>query len=120
MTKTIKVVCSVLACLLLVLGLASCSTQKKWEKYAEDIRVAEAKGEALSYADVLGELGTPTVNLTFSFGGSGESGDATWYEGCENDDELEAKLEAGEEVLYIHVRFSGGKAVDAETGIAKK
>lgn len=119
MTKTIKVVCSVLACLLLVLGLASCSTQKKWEKYAEDIRVAEAKGEALSYADVLGELGNPTVNLTFSFGGSGESGSATWYEGCGTYEDLQAKVDAGEEVLYIKVTFSGGKAIDAVTGVEK-
>ena len=79
MTKTIKTICSLLVCALLVLTLASCSAQKKYEKYAEDIRVAVAKEEPKTYAEVIDKLGAPTVNLTASFGGSGENGSCTWY-----------------------------------------
>lgn len=118
MTKTLKTICSLFICALLVLTLASCSKQKEYEKYAEDIRVAEAKGEAKSYADVLGKLGTPTVNATFALGGSGETGSCTWYADCANMDDVEAKLDAGKDVPYIQVTFSGGKAIDAKAGVS--
>ena len=97
--------------------IASCSAQKKYEKYAEDIRVAEAKGEAKTYAEVVDKLGAPTVNFTASLGGSGENGYCIWYADCASMDDVDAKLEAGKEVPYIRVTFSGGKAVDAKTGV---
>lgn len=117
MTKTFKSICAVLVCALLALTLMSCSAEKKYEKYAEQIRVAEAKEEALTYAEVIEKLGAPTVNLTSSIFGSGESGWATWYDRCESQEDLDAKLEAGKSVPYISVSFSGGKAVDAKTGV---
>ena len=117
MTKTIKTICSLLVCALLVLTLASCSAQKKYEKYAEDIRVAAAKEEYKTYEEVVKKLGTPTVNLTGSLFGSGVSGLATWYADCANADELQAKLDAGKEVPYITVNFADGKAKDASTGV---
>lgn len=117
MTKTIKTICSLFVCALLVLTLASCSAEKKYEKYAEDIRVAEAKGEAKTYAEVIDKLGAPTVNLTASFGGSGENGYCTWYADCASMDDVEAKLDAGKEVPYIRVLFSGGKAIEAKAGV---
>ena len=118
MTKTLKTICSLFVCALLVLTLASCSKQKEYEKYAEEIRVAEAKGEAKSYADVIGKLGAPTLNATFSMMGSGETGYCTWYADCADMKVVEAKLEAGEEVPYIQVTFSSGKAVDAKAGVS--
>lgn len=117
MTKTMKVICSVLVCALLTLTLASCSAQKKYEKIAEDIRVAVAKEEPLSYEKVVEKLGQPTINLSMSIGGSGVNGWITWYDGCENQDALDAKLEEGKEVAYIRVSFAGGKAVEAEAGV---
>lgn len=117
MTKTMKIVCSLLVCALLTLTLASCSAQKKYEKMAEDIKVAHAKEEELTYEEVEKKLGEPTINLSMSIGGSGISGWITWYDGCEDEEALEAKLEAGKEVAYITVSFSGGKAVDAEAGV---
>lgn len=117
MTKTMKIICSVLVCALLTLTLASCSAQKKYEKMAEDIRVAVAKEEPLTYEEVSKKLGDPTINLSASFGDSGVTGWITWYDGCEDQDALDAKLEAGKEVAYIRVSFSGGKAVDAEAGV---
>lgn len=118
MTKTIKTICSLLVCALLVLTLASCSAQKKYEKYAEDIRVAEAKGEAKTYAEVIDKLGVPTQDLTSDLFGSGKGGWATWYADCETMKDVEAKLDAGKEVPYITVTFSGGKAVEAEAGVS--
>lgn len=117
MTKTMKVICSVLVCALLTLTLASCSAQKKYEKMAEDIRVAVAKEEPLSYEKVVEKLGQPTINLSMSIGGSGVNGWITWYDGCENQEALDAKLEEGKEVAYIRVSFASGKAVDAEAGV---
>lgn len=117
MTKTFKIICSVLVCALLTLTLASCSAQKKYEKIAEDIRVAVAKEEPLSYEKVVEKLGQPTINLSMSIGGSGVNGWITWYDGCENQDALDAKLEEGKEVAYIRVSFAGGKAVEAEAGV---
>lgn len=117
MTKTIKTICSLLVCALLVLTLASCSAEKKYEKYAEDIRVAVAKEEPKTYAEVIDKLGAPTVNITASFGGSGENGSCTWYADCASMDDVEAKLDAGKEVPYIRVLFSGGKAIEAEAGV---
>ena len=117
MTKTFKTICSVLVCALLTLTLASCSAQKKYEKYAEDIRVAAAKEDHITYEEAVKKLGEPTVNLSMSIGSSGVSGWVTWYDGCEDNDALEAKLEAGKEVAYITVSFSGGKAVDAKAGV---
>ena len=117
MTKTIKTICSLLVCALLVLTLASCSAQKKYEKYAEDIRVAQAKEEPKTYAQVIDKLGAPTVNFTASFGGSGENGYCIWYADCASMDDVEAKLEAGKKVAYITVTFSDGKAIKAEAGV---
>lgn len=117
MTKTIKTICSLLVCALLVLTLASCSAEKKYEKYAEDIRVAVAKEEPKSYADVIDKLGAPTQELTGDVFGTGKGGWATWYDGCENYEEVEAKIEAGKKVAYITVTFSEGKAIKAEAGV---
>lgn len=117
MTKTIKTICSLLACALLVFTLASCSAQKKYEKMAENIRVAQAKEEPLTYEDVAKKLGDPTIDLSASFGSSGKTGWITWYDGCEDNDAYEAKLEEGKEVPYITVSFRDGKAVDAEAGV---
>ena len=74
MTKTIKSLFAVIVCALAILTLASCSAQKQYDKYAEKIRVAEAKGEAISYAEVIEKLGAPTLNATTSLFGSGETG----------------------------------------------
>ena len=117
MTKTIKTICSVLVCALLVLTLASCSAEKKYQKIAEDIRVAEAKGETLTYEEVVKKLGTPTINASISVGSSGANGAVYWYHKCENQEALNAKLEAGKSVPYIKVTFLGGKAVDATAAV---
>lgn len=117
MTKIFKSICTVLVCALLTLVLVGCSAEKKYEKYAEQIRVAEAKEDPFTYAEVLEKLGTPTVNLTSSILGSGESGWATWYAGCETQKDVDAKLEEGKKVPYITVTFAGGKATNAKTGV---
>ena len=117
MTKTFKSICTIFVVALLALVLVGCSAEKKYEKYAEKIRVAEAKNEALTYAEVIDKLGAPTINLTTSIFGSGETGWCTWYDGCDTTEELNEKLEAGKKVAYISVSFSGGKAVDAKTGV---
>lgn len=117
MTKTLKSICALLVCAVLTFTLASCSAQKKYEKMAEKIRVAEAKEEPLTYEEVVDKLGQPTVNLSGSLFGSGVSGICTWYDGCESVEEFNEKLDAGKEVAYISVTFASGKATNAEAGV---
>ena len=121
MKRIFKVLSVALVLGLLVFTLASCSAEKKYEKYAEQIRVAEAKDEAISYADVIKKLGEPTENYTteISFGSLEvkRSGSAYWYDGCADKDALDEKLEAGKEVVYIVVTFKDGFAIDAEVKV---
>lgn len=117
MTKILKTISALFLCAIFVFALASCSAQKKYEKYAEDIRVAAAKEEPLSYVDVVSKLGEPTIDLSTDIFGSGKTGWITWYDGCEDLDAYEAKLEEGKKVAYIRVSFNGGEAVDAEAGV---
>lgn len=120
MKKTFKVIFSVLVCMALVFTLASCSAEKKYEKYEEKINVAAAKEEYISYDEVVKKLGDPTKNTTVSYGNTKESGFCIWYAGCEDMDELEEKLEEGKEIPYIYVTFKDGNAIDAEFGIKEK
>ena len=121
MTKTFKSICAVLVCALLALTLMSCSAEKKYEKYAEQIRVAEAKEEALTYEEVIEKLGEATIDNTSAgdlFGMELKRvGVAYWYAGCESEEDLNAKLEAGKEVPWIKVTFADGVATDATTGV---
>ena len=116
MTKTFKSLCAIIVCALAVLTLASCSAQKQYDKYAEKIRVAEAKGEAITYAEVIDKLGQPTLNATASILGSGETGYAVWYADCADLEEVSALHEQGKSVPYIQITFAGGKATNAESG----
>ena len=120
MKKTFKVIFSVLACMLLVFTLASCSAEKKFEKYEEKINVAAAKEDYISYDEVVKKLGDPTQNATVSLGNTKETGFCIWYAGCEDMDELKEKLEEGKEVPYIYVTFNDGDAIEAEFGIKEK
>lgn len=117
MTKTLKSICALLVCAVLTFTLASCSAQKKYEKMAEKIRVAEAKEEPLTYEEVVDKLGQPTVNGTISALGSGATGICVWYAGCESTEEFNEKLDNGKEVAYISVTFAKGKATNAEAGV---
>lgn len=107
MKKFLKALVAVLA----VVVLAGCS--KISEGYAEDIRVAEAKGEHMTYAEVVEDLGLPHVDLVFPVVG----GVATWYKGYESLDEATAAHDAGKTVSYITITFNGNKlATDAKYG----
>lgn len=92
-----------------IVALAGCS--KVSEKYAEDIRVAEAKGEHVTYAEVIDDLGLPHSELSL-FGKV-----STWYKGYDSKEEAEAAYEAGKTVAYITITFDmDNKAIDAEYG----
>ena len=110
MKKLLKALIAVFA----VVVLAGCS--KVSEKYAEDIRVAEAKGEHITYAEVIDDLGLPHEEwnlLLVKF--------SKWYKGYDSKEEAKAAIEAGKEVAYITVSFdSNNRAIDAEYGVAKK
>lgn len=110
MKKILKALVAVFA----VITLAGCS--KVSEKYAENIRVAEAKGEHITYAEVIDDLGLPHEEwnlLLVKF--------SKWYKGYDSKEEALAAIEAGKEVAYITVSFdSNNKAIDAEYGVSKK
>jgi spermidine/putrescine-binding protein len=109
MKKILKALLAVVA----VVVLAGCN--KVSENYAEKIRVADAKGENLTYAEVKEDLGEPHINLVIeAFGLSG--GTATWYKGYESKEEADAAFEAGKTVAYITVTVADGKAIDAKYG----
>lgn len=110
MKKLFKALLAVVA----VVVLAGCS--KVSEGYAEDIRVAEAKGEHMTYAEVIDDLGLPHEEwnlLLVKF--------SKWYKGYDSKEEALAAIEAGKKVAYITVSFdSNNKAIDAEYGEAVK
>lgn len=110
MKKLLKALIAVFA----VVVLAGCS--KVSEKYAEDIRVAEAKGEHMTYGEIYEDLGAPHEEwnlLLVKF--------SKWYKGYDSKEEAKAAIEAGKEVAYITVSFdSNNRAIDAEYGVAKK
>lgn len=119
MKKTLRIFGLAFICSLLVLTLASCSAQKKFEKAAEKIRVAEAKEEPLTYEKVEKMLGEPTVDATVSLGSRGKTGLVTWYAGCKTMEEVKEKVNAGKDVAYIAVTFDDGKALDAKVSVAE-
>ena len=104
MKKFFKAMLAVLT----VVVLASCS--KVTDSYAEKIRVAEAKGENMTYAEVIDDLGLPheewnLVLVKYS----------KWYKGYETKEEAQAALEEGKTVAYIVITFnSDNLAIDAE------
>lgn len=105
MKKFLKALVAVFA----IVALAGCS--KVSESYAEDIRVAEAKGEHITYAEVIDDLGLPHAELALLGKVS------TWYKGYDSKEEADAAYEAGKTVAYITITFDmNNKAVDAEYG----
>jgi len=107
MKKFLKALVAVLA----VVVLAGCS--KVTEKYAEDIRVAEAKGEHMTYAEVVDDLWLPHSDISLPLIGK----TATWYKGFKSADEANAAYEEGKTVAYITITFnSKDQAIDATYG----
>lgn len=102
--------------LVLGLGLASCGIN---EKSAEKINVAAAKEDHFTYEEVIKKYGTPVVNGVVSGFGVEETGVCTWYEGCENMDEVNAKLEKGKSIDVLVVTFANGLATKAEYSVAE-
>ena len=110
MKKFFKAMLAVLT----VVVLASCS--KVTDSYAEKIRVAEAKGENMTYAEVIDDLGLPHEEWDFSIGSLISFGKySKWYKGYETKEEAQAALEEGKTVAYIVITFnSDNLAIDAE------
>jgi ABC-type metal ion transport system substrate-binding protein len=104
MKKFFKAILAVLT----VVVLASCS--KVTDSYAEKVRVAEAKGENMTYAEVIDDLGLPQEEwnlLLVKY--------SKWYKGYETTEEAQAALEEGKTVAYIVITFnSDNLAIDAE------
>ena len=69
--------------------------------------------------EVIKKYGTPVVNGVVSGFGVEETGVCTWYEGCENMDEVNAKLEKGKSIDVLVVTFANGKATKAEYSVAE-
>lgn len=109
-----KIVSAILVCVLMlgvVLSLASCS--KISESYADKINKAAEKDEHYTYSEVMEDLGKNAVDLTLNVLNN-HNGAIVAAKGCESLEEINEKLEAGEEVKGIVVVILNNKATSAE------
>ena len=81
------------------------------ESYVKKVEDAAAIGEHLTYAEVYKDLG----EATFEGGVEGKyaTGIFVWVVGCEDDDDVEEKLEAGKTLKALYITFAAGKAISA-------
>ena len=109
--KLVKRFSLVALLLVAVLSLASC---KGLEGLADDINKAAEDGEAMTYSQVMDELGDDVINYTADVPVVGRNGVLIKVKGCANWEEINEKLEAGKTVKGIVVTVIGGKATAAE------
>ena len=105
-----KIVSALLVCILLVgsvFALASCSNIT--ESYAEKINEAAKNDEHYTYDEVVEDLGDNAIEIA-ALG----TGLVIAVKGCETVEEIEEKLDAGEEVKGITVVIVNNKAISAE------
>ena len=98
-----------LGALVIAFSLTACGIS---EKTAEKIKVAAAKDEHWTYAEVIEKLDAPTLDATVEVFGF-RAGAMTWYVGYESYDEAKAAVEAGKTVKVLVVTIVDGKATDA-------
>ncbi|MBQ8690028.1 MAG: hypothetical protein IJ515_06690 [Clostridia bacterium] len=109
-----KIVSALLVCILLVgsvFALASCSNIT--ESYAEKINEAAKNDEHYTYDEVMEDLGDNAIDITVTVLNS-TNGAVIAVKGCETTEEIEEKLDAGEEVKGITVVIVNNKAISAE------
>lgn len=116
-----RILSAFLACVLLVgcvFSLASCFGNIN-EKYAEKVNEAAKADEHYTYEQVLEDLGEDAADATMDLGAflGGRSGMIVAVKGCKDLDEIEDKIDAGEDVKGIVVFIAGGKATSAKYGV---
>ena len=115
-----RILSALLVCVLLVasvLTLASCSNAT--ESYAKKINDAAAEDKHYTYDEVMEDLGDEAIDLTLSALGS-HSGTIIAAKGCKNWDEIEDKIDAGEDVKGVVIVILGNKATKATYKVISK
>ena len=104
-----KIISTILVCVLLVgsiFALASCSNIS--ESYADKINKAAEKDEHYSYEQVLKDLGENAIEISLL-----QNGVIVAVQGCDDVEDIIAKIDAGEDVKGIVVTMVLGKATGA-------
>ena len=109
-----KIVSLILICILMVGVLASCGSNIS-ESYAKKINDA-AKKEALTYEEVMADLGDEAIDITVAIPIVGRGGVIIAVKGVKSQEDLEKLVEEGKEVKGIVITIAGGKATAAKYG----
>ena len=110
MKKTLKLVSLILVVAIFATMLFSCSNAT--EDYAAKINEAAKAKESYTYAQVLDDLGDEAIDITVGKGGY-ESGIIIAVKGVTSEEDLKAKVDAGEKIDGIVITMALGKATGA-------
>ncbi len=110
-----KIVSLILVCILMVGVLASCGSNVS-ESYAKKINDAAKDKEALTYEDVIKDLGDEAIDLTADIPFVGRGGVIIAVKGVKSQEDLEKLVDEGKEVKGIVITIAGGKATGAKYG----
>ena len=111
-----RIVSLVLVCILMVGVLASCGSNVS-EAYAKKISDAAADGKHYVYADVLEDLGEGVIDATADVPFVGRGGALIAVKGVTTKEDLQKRINDGEDVEGIVVVIVAGKATGAEYGV---
>lgn len=105
MTKIFKKLFVLVAVLALTLTLTGCGFASKAQKLEDQF----AAGEEFSLADVKDTMGDPTSEALIL-----GSGLVVWVDGCENEEELKALIEAEESAAALVVTVVANKVTSVD------
>lgn len=111
MTKRFNKILLLLVVILFTLTLTGCGFASK----AEKLEAQFADGKSFTLEDIEDKMGDPTTEIKVPVIG----GTATWYEGCEDMEDVYAKWEANESVAALVVTFDGNEKVTSITFVAE-
>ena len=110
-----KILSLILVCVFMTTVLVSCGSNIS-ESYAKKINDA-AKGEnAITYDEVMADLGDEAIDITVAIPIVGRGGVIIAVKGVKSQEDLEKLVEEGKEVKGIVVTIAGGKATAAKYG----